>query len=63
MLEGQIPIDVLTLLRIAGEGGGGRGEGGTKRRRYWFSPVTSTNVGISPQNFLTFSYNPFATLV
>ena len=23
-----------------------------------FSPVTSTNVGISPQNFLTFSFNP-----
>ena len=23
-----------------------------------FSPVTSTNVGISPQNFLTFSANP-----
>ena len=30
---------------------------------YQFSPVTSTNVGISSQNFLTFSYNPFATLV
>ena len=28
-----------------------------------FSPVTSTNVGISPQNFVTFSFNPFATLV
>ena len=28
-----------------------------------FSPVTSANVGISPQNFLTFSFNPFATLV
>ena len=28
-----------------------------------FSPVTSTNVGISPQNFLTFSFNPFSTLV
>ena len=27
------------------------------------SPVTSTNVGIGPQNFLTFSYNPFFTLV
>ena len=23
-----------------------------------FSPVTSTNVGISPQNFLAFSFNP-----
>ena len=28
-----------------------------------FSPVTSTNVGISPQNFLTFSFNPYATVV
>ena len=30
---------------------------------YQFFPVTSTNVGISPQNFVTFSFNPFATLV
>ena len=28
-----------------------------------FSPVTSTKVGISPQNFLAFSFNPFTTLV
>ena len=28
-----------------------------------FSSVTSANVGISPQNFLTFSVNLFATLV
>ena len=28
-----------------------------------FSPVTSTNVRFGPQNFLTFSFNPFATLV
>ena len=27
-----------------------------------FSLVTSTNVGLGPQNFLTFSFNPFATL-
>ena len=27
-----------------------------------FSPVTSTNVGFGPQNFLTFCFNPFATL-
>ena len=26
-------------------------------------PVTSTDVGVSHQNFLTFSFNPFATLV
>ena len=28
-----------------------------------FSTVTSTNVRFGPQNFLTFSFNPFATLV
>ena len=28
-----------------------------------FSSVTSTNVRISPQNFLTFSFNPFDRLV
>ena len=28
-----------------------------------FPPVTSTNVGFGPQNFLTFSFKPFATLV
>ena len=28
-----------------------------------FSPLTSTNVGISTQNFLTFSFNRFATLL
>ena len=28
-----------------------------------FSPITSTNVGISPQNFLTSSFNLFATFV
>ena len=26
-------------------------------------PVTSTNVEFGPKNFLTFSFNPFATLV
>ena len=28
-----------------------------------FSPVTSTNVGLSSKNFLPFTFNPFATLV
>ena len=28
-----------------------------------FFPVTYANVGISPKNFLTFDFNPFATLV
>ena len=28
-----------------------------------FSSVTSTNVGISPEDFLTFNFNPLATLV
>ena len=37
--------------------------GGKKALPTSFSPVTSTNVGFGPQNFLTFSFNPFATLV
>ena len=28
-----------------------------------FPPVTSTNEGFGPQNFLAFRFNPFATLV
>ena len=28
-----------------------------------FSPITSTNVGISPKNLLTFSFIPFPILV
>ena len=36
---------------------------GAKRPPTSFSPVTSTNLGLSLQNFLTFSFNPFATLV
>ena len=45
--------DVLTLFRM----------GGQKGPPTSFSPVNSTNVGISPQNLLTFSFNPFAILV
>ena len=30
---------------------------------YKFSPVFSTNVRISTQNVLNFSFNPFATLL
>ena len=44
----------LTLLRM----------GGAKRHPPTsFSPVTSRNVGFGPQNFLTFSFNLFATLL
>ena len=39
------------------------GVGGKMALTTSFSSVTSVNVGISPQNFLTFSFNPFATLV
>ena len=47
----------LTLFRMGG---------GLKRPRpppSSFSPVTSTNVGISSKNFLTFSFNTLSTLV
>ena len=45
----------LTLFKM-GRGGGGRNVPPTS-----FSPVISINVGISPKNFLTFSFNPFGT--
>ena len=35
-----------------------------KKAPYQFFPITSTNKGNCPQNFLTFSsFNPFVTLV
>ena len=40
----------------------GRG-GGAKTPPTSFSPVTSTNVGIDRQNFLTLSFDPSSTLV
>ena len=40
-----------------------RGMEGKKAPPTSFSPVTSTNVGIRPQYFLTFSFDPFATLM
>ena len=46
-------ITPLTLFRM----------GGKKAPTTSFSPVTSTNVGISLKNFLTFSFNPFDKLV
>ena len=36
---------------------------GKKALRTSFSIVIFTNIGISPQNFLNFSLNPFSTLV
>ena len=49
----------LTLFRMDGR----RGGGGQKDPPVTFFPVISTNVGISPNNFLTFSFNPFNALV
>ena len=37
--------------------------GGQKGPPTSFSPVTSTKIGLSPQNFLTFGFNTFTTLV
>ena len=51
---------MLTLFRLSGEGGDG---GGAGKPPTSFSSVTSANVGISPPNFLNFSFNSFATLV
>ena len=46
-------MSILTLLRM----------GGQKGPPTSFSPATSTNIGFGPKNFLTFSFNTFATLV
>ena len=43
-------MDQKPINRIE-DGRGGRG------RATSFSPVTSTDVGVHPQNFLTFSFN------
>ena len=50
---------------MGGGGGGGQrvGEGTKRRPPTSFSPVTSTNFEISSQNFLTFSSNPFTSLM
>ena len=50
--------EVLNLFRI-----GERGVGEAKWPPTSFSPVTSAKIGVSPQNLLTFGFNPFATLV
>ena len=44
------------------DGGGGE-EGKKAPTPTSFTPVTSTNVVIRPQYFLTFSFNPFDTLL
>ena len=44
-------------------GGGGGGDGKKDLSSTSFSPLTSRNVVSRPQNFLTFSFNPFATVV
>ena len=44
---------LLTLIRMGG---------GKKQLCTSFPPVTSTNIEISPQNFLTFSFNPLPHL-
>ena len=48
----------ITLFRMGDGGGRQKAPPPTS-----FSSVTSTKVGVSPQNFLTFSFNPFATVV
>ena len=37
--------------------------GQQKNAPYHFSPVTSTNIGLSSKNFLTFSFDPFVILM
>ena len=52
--------DILILFRMGLGGGWGVAKRPPPTR---FSSVTSTKIGISPQNFLTFRFKPFATLM
>ena len=53
---------MMMLIRINPIQDGG-GWGWQKGPPTSFFSVTSTKVGLSPQNFLTFSVNTFATVV
>ena len=53
-------VCVCFCVCVCVSGGGGEG---IKRPPTIFYLVTSTNVGKSLQNFLTFSFNPFTTLL
>ena len=54
--------NLLSCLINPIQQGGGEGRAKSLLPTSFF-PVTSTNVGISPKIFLTFSFNSFATLV
>ena len=53
--------DQILMKSMGGAGGGETWD--KKALAISFSPATSTTVGISPQNFLFVSFNPFAILV
>ena len=55
----HIEKNILIYFNPIQDGGGG---GGKKAPPTSFSPLTSTDVGISPQNFLTFIFDPFPAL-
>ena len=54
-------MKLLSVNPIQNGGWGGRAKSPLPPTS--FSPVTSTNVGVRPQNFLIFSFKPFATLL
>ena len=56
----ECQIRWMAFIRILTYSGWGEGK---KAPASSFSPVTSTNVRIRPQNFLNFSFNPFDILV
>ena len=55
-MDMAVLVSSLTLFRMRG---GQKAPPPPKPTR--FSSVTSANVGLSPKNVLTFSFNPFAT--
>ena len=50
---------LLNLFRMGGGGGGGKKPSPPSTS---FSSITSAKVKVSPQNVLTFIFNPFSTL-
>ena len=55
---GEHVANLYEMFNPIQDGGGAKSSPPTS-----FSPVTSTNVRFGPQKFLTFSFNPFTTLV
>ena len=59
----EITSILLNSIQVGAGGGGGGGQKTPSPPHTSLSPVTSTNVETGAQNFQTFSFNPFTTLL